>query len=181
MSTPLKERLWLYRIRSRRDSEAYGLVYDRYVAQLYRFILFKVGDEEEAKELTSDSFLKTWEYLIEGKPVKNITGLLYTIARSTIVDHYRKKKLLLVSFDDAPDIADHKFDNLAEVNEEVKATLAAIAKLKDEYREALLMKHIDGLTNTEIAVALDKSPGTTRVLLHRATEALKEMMGGRPS
>ena len=51
MSTPLRERLWLYRIRSRRDPEAYALIYDRYVAQLYRFILFKVGDEEEAKEL----------------------------------------------------------------------------------------------------------------------------------
>jgi RNA polymerase sigma-70 factor, ECF subfamily len=177
MSTPLTERLWLYRIRSRRDSEAYGQVYDRYVAQLYRFILFKVGDEEEAKELTSDTFLKTWEYLMEGKPVKNISGLLYTIARSTVVDHYRKKKLLLVSFDDAPDVADHKLTGLVEASEEVKATLEAISKLKDEYREALMMKHIDGLSNTEIAVALDKSAGTTRVLLHRATEALKEVMG----
>jgi len=177
MSTPLKERLWLYRIRSRRDSEAYGLIYDRYVAQLYRFILFKVGDEEETKELTSDTFLKTWEYLMEGKPVKNISGLLYTVARSIIADHYRKKKLELVSFDDAPDIVDQKLIGFVEVNEEVKATLAAIAKLKDEYREALMMKHIDGLTNTEIAVALDKSAGTTRVLLHRATEALKEVMG----
>ena len=176
MSTPLKERLWLYRIRSRRDSEAYGLIYDRYVAQLYRFILFKVGDEEEAKELTSDAFLKTWEYLMEGKPVKSVSGLLYAIARSTIVDHYRKKKLLLVSFDDAPDIADHKLEGFVEANEEVKATLAAISKLKDEYREALMMKHIDGLTNAEIANALDKSNGTIRVLLHRATEALREVM-----
>jgi RNA polymerase sigma-70 factor (ECF subfamily) len=49
--------------------------------------------------------------------------------------------------------------------------------LKDEYREALMMKHIDGLTNAEIANALDKSGGATRVLLHRATDALKEVMG----
>ena len=177
MSTPIQERLWLYRIRSRRDSEAYGLIYDRYVAQLYRFILFKVGDDEEAKELTSDAFMKTWEYLMEGKPVKSVSGLLYTVARSTIVDHYRKRKLNLVSFDDVPDIADRKMIGLVEASEEVKNTLDAIAKLKDEYREALMMKHIDGLTNAEIAKALDKSNGTTRVLLHRATEALKEVMG----
>ena len=177
MSTPIQERLWLYRIRSRRDSEAYGLIYDRYVAQLYRFILFKVGDEEDAKELTSDAFMKTWEYLMEGKPIKSVSGLLYTVARSTIVDHYRKRKLNLVSFDDVPDIADRKMTGLIEASEEVKNTLDAIAKLKDEYREALMMKHIDGLTNAEIADALDKSNGTTRVLLHRATEALKEVMG----
>jgi RNA polymerase sigma-70 factor (ECF subfamily) len=176
MSTPIQERLWLYRIRSRRDSEAYGLIYDRYVAQLYRFILFKVGDDEEAKELTSDAFMKTWEYLMEGKPVKSVSGLLYTVARSTIVDHYRKRKLNLVSFDDVPDMADRKMIGLVEASEEVKNTLDAIAKLKDEYREALLMKHIDGLTNAEIADALDKSNGAVRVLLHRATEALKEII-----
>ena len=177
MSTPLRERLWLYRIRSRRDPEAYALIYDRYVAQLYRFILFKVGDEEEAKELSSDTFLKGWEYMMEGKPVKSVSGLLYTIARSTIADHYRKKKLELVSLDDAPDVVDRKLLGLVEVNEEVRATLVAISKLKDEYREALMMKHIDGLTNAEIAEALEKSAGTTRVLIHRATEALKEVMG----
>lgn len=176
MSTPIRERLWLYRIRSRRDSEAYGLIYDRYVAQLYRFILFKVGDEEEAKELTSDTFLKTWEYLMEAKPVKSVSGLLYTIARTTVVDFYRKKKLELVSLDDAPDVVDQKLIGLVEMNEELKTTLEAIGKLKDEYREALMMKHIDGLSNTEIAEALVKSAGATRVLLHRATEALKEVM-----
>lgn len=176
MSMPIKERLWLYRIRSHRDSEAYGLIYDRYAAQLYRFILFKVGDVEEAEELAADAFLKTWEYLMEGKTVKSVSGLLYAIARSTIVDHYRKKKLNLVSFDDAPDIADNKLAGLVEANEEVKAALAGIAKLKDEYREALMMKHIDGLTNAEIADALAKSNGTVRVLLHRATEALKEVL-----
>lgn len=176
MSTPLRERLWLYRIRSRRDPEAYTSIYDQYVAQIYRFILFKVGDDEIAKELAADTFLKTWEYLMEAKPVKSVSGLLYTIARSTIADHYRKKKLELVSFEDAPDIMDHRLTGLAEANEEISATLKAIKNLKDEYREALLMKHIDGLSNTEIAMALGKSGGTVRVLIHRATEALKEVM-----
>jgi RNA polymerase sigma factor (sigma-70 family) len=176
MSTPLRERLWLYRIRSRRDPEAYASIYDRYVAQIYRFILFKVGDDEVSKELTSDSFLKTWEYLMEGKPVKSISGLLYIIARSIIADHYRKKKLELVSFEDVPDIMDRKYIGLAEANEEISSTLAAIKNLKDEYREALLMRHIDGLSNAEIAAALGKSGGTVRVLIHRATEALKEVM-----
>jgi RNA polymerase sigma-70 factor (ECF subfamily) len=176
MSTPLRERLWLYRIRSRRDPEAYASIYDQYVAQIYRFILFKVGDDEIAKELSSDTFLKTWEYLMEAKPVKSVSGLLYTIARSTIVDHYRKKKLELVSFEDVPDIIDHRLTGLVEANEEISVTLKAIKNLKDEYREALLMKHIDGLSNTEIAMALGKSGGTVRVLIHRATEALKDVM-----
>ncbi len=176
MST-LQERLWLYRIRSRRDSEAFALIYDRFVSQLYRFILFKVGDDEEAKEISSETFMKAWEYLIEGKPVKSLSGLLYTIARSSIADSFRKRRLELVPLDQAPDVADLRTSGFAELNEEVKATLAAIRLLKEEYRDALMMKHVDGLSNGEIAAALEKSDGATRVLLHRATEALKEAMG----
>jgi RNA polymerase sigma-70 factor (ECF subfamily) len=176
MSIPIKERLWLYRIRSRRDGEAYASIYDRYVVQIHRFILFKVSDDELAKELASDVFLKTWEYLIGGKEVESISGLLYAIARSSIADHYRKKKLELVSLDDAPDVMDKRLSGMAEINEDIRATFAAIGRLKDEYREALYMKHIDGLTNNEIAAALGKNGGAVRVLIHRATEALKEVM-----
>jgi RNA polymerase sigma-70 factor, ECF subfamily len=176
MSAPLKERFWLYRIRARRDAEAYASIYDRYVAQLYRFILFKVGDEEVAKELVSDSFMKAWEYLTAAKPVKSASGLLYTIARAVIADFYRKKRLEFVSLDDAPDAIDPRSLGKAEQNEEIAATLAAMKGLKDEYREALFMKHIDGLTNSEIAAALGKNGGAVRVLVHRATQALKEVL-----
>ena len=170
------ERFWLYRIRTSRDAEAYASIYDRYVAQLYRFVLFKVGDAETAKELTADSFMRAWEYMIASKPVKSVSGLLYTIARAAIADFYRKRKLELVPLEDAPDPIDLRSIGKAERNEELAATLAAMKGLKDEYREALFMKHVDGLTNSEIAAALGKNGGTVRVLIHRATEALKEVM-----
>jgi len=181
MSAPLRERFWLYKIRNSRDAEAYASIYDRYVAQIYRFVLFKVGDEETSKELVADSFMKAWEYLIDAKPVKSVSGLLYTIARAAIADFYRKKKLELVPLDDAPEAIDLRSFGRAEQDEEVAATLAAMKGLKDEYREALFMKHIDGLTNLEISAALGKSSGAVRVLIHRATQALKEVMDNRSS
>jgi RNA polymerase sigma-70 factor (ECF subfamily) len=184
MSAPLQERFWLYRIRARRDPEAYASIYDRYVAQIYRFVLFKVGDEESTKELVADSFMKVWEYLTDtgpsAKQVKSVSGLLYAIARTTIADHYRKKKLELVSLEDAPDAIDMRSLGKAEQDEEMAATLAAMKGLKDEYREALFMKHIDGLTNNEISEALGKSGGSVRVLIHRATQALKEVLSRHP-
>jgi len=182
MSAPLKERFWLYKIRTSRDAEAYASIYDRYVAQIYRFVLFKVGDAEAAKELTADSFMKAWEYLTAqaglpaGRQVKSVSGLLYTIARATIADFYRKKKLEMVPLDQAPEAIDLHSLGRAEQNEELAATLSAMKGLKDEYREALFMKHIDGLTNSEIASALGKNSGTVRVLIHRATQALKEVV-----
>jgi RNA polymerase sigma-70 factor (ECF subfamily) len=176
MSTPFRERLWLYRVRKHRDPEAYGALYDSYVAQLYRFVLFKVSDDEEAKELTSEVFLKAWEYLSEGKPVKSVSGLLYTIARAKVADHYRKRKLELVPLESAPEVIDRKLIGKAELSEDVDAVLAAVKNLKEEYRDILLMKHIDGLSNGEIALAMGKSNGAVRVIMHRATEALKSKM-----
>jgi RNA polymerase sigma-70 factor (ECF subfamily) len=96
------------------------------------------------------------------------------IARSTVVDHLRKKKFELVRMEDAPETVDQRMNSA--MSAELSETLAAIKLLKEEYREALLMRHVDGLGVGEISEALGKSGGATRVLIHRATEALKEIM-----
>jgi RNA polymerase sigma-70 factor, ECF subfamily len=174
MSNPLTERLWVYRIRSGRDQKSFAAVYDRYLAQIYRFVFFKIGSEEDAKEISTDVFMRAWEHISGGKDVSDLTGLLYMIARSAVVDHLRKKKLEFVSLESAAETADDRMNT--SLSSELSETLAAIKLLKEEYREALLMRHVDGLNVGEIGRALGKNNGTTRVLLHRATEALKEIM-----
>jgi RNA polymerase sigma-70 factor (ECF subfamily) len=177
MSNPLRERLWLYRIRSRKDVDAFAALYDAYVARIYRFVLFKVGTEEDAKEIASDVFMKAWEYILSGKPVTNLVGLLYTMARTGTIDHYRKKKLEMVSLDSIAEMPS-SIDIVRQVgvSKELDSVLAAIRQLKDEYREVLLMKHVDSMSTNEIASAIGKTGGNVRVLLHRATGALKEIL-----
>ena len=174
MSNPLTERLWVYRIRMGRDQKSFAAIYDRYLAQIYRFVFFKVGSEEDAKEISTDVFMRAWEHISSGKEVTHLTCLLYMIARSTVVDHLRKKKFELVRMEDAPETVDQRMNSA--MSAELSETLAAIKLLKEEYREALLMRHVDGLGVGEISEALGKSGGATRVLIHRATEALKEIM-----
>ncbi len=177
MSNPIVERLWLYRIRSKKDAQAFGALYDRYVTRMYRFVLFKVRSEDDAKEITSDVFFKAWEYITAGKQVTNLVGLLYQMARTAIIDHYRKTRLETVSLEQVPDIPDLR--DLKEqvlITKDLETVLEGIKTLKDEYREALLMRHIDGMSMGEIAAAMGKNTGTVRVLLHRATHALKELL-----
>lgn len=174
MSNPLTERLWIYRIRSGRDQKSFAAIYDHYLTRIYRFVFFKVGSEEDAKEISTDVFMRVWEHISSGKEVTDLTGLLYMIARGAVVDHLRKKKFDLVSLESAPEATDTRMNSA--MSSELGDTLAAVKLLKEEYREALLMRHVDGLGVGEIASALGKTNGTTRVLLHRATEALKEIM-----
>ncbi len=167
-----------------RDKEAFIKVYDESVKDIYRFVYFKIGSKEEANDITSMIFLKTWNHIQNNslEDSKTLRALLYKIARSTIIDHYREtgnKKI--ASLDDEEnkiDVADEtqapqdRMDQAANM-ELIKSKLPL---LKEEYREVIIMKFINDLTLEEIADISGKTKGNLRVLLHRALGALRELV-----
>jgi RNA polymerase sigma-70 factor (ECF subfamily) len=181
MKRTLKEK-FLYNRLKKRDQEAFAQVYDLFVEPLYRFIYFKVGNKSEAEDLTSEVFLKAWSSAQESGQlaVKTLPAFLYRIARNTVIDYYRRKKLNL-GLDEAletpdepvgPDSPAADFD-LA-IDRELLTK--ALEQLKDEYREVIVMRYIDDLSTAEIAVILEKNKGAVRVTQHRALEALKKIL-----
>ncbi|MEK7211598.1 MAG: RNA polymerase sigma factor [Patescibacteria group bacterium] len=175
----LKDKFILWRIRSKKDAEAYGQIYDQYIGKIYRFIFFKVGKVEEAEDLASEVFLKAWQYINEGKPIRYLNALLYSIARNLVIDYFRQKKLrreatledeTLENIGDGKDAA-----RTVEIGQEMKTILESLRSLKDEYREVIVMHYIDELGIGEIAEILGKTNGNVRVLLHRAMSAAREM------
>lgn len=182
MSNPLQEKLLLYRVRAKKDPEAYGKIYDLYARRIYRFVYFKVSSEEEAQDLTADVFLKAWSYLLDekGGEVRHLSALLYSIARNRVIDHYRSRsnrETLLLAEGAEEVIADDRMD-LKKVDAGIDARMLEkrLRSLKDEYREVLVMKHLDELETSEIARILGKTHGNVRVLLHRATEAMRDLV-----
>jgi RNA polymerase sigma-70 factor (ECF subfamily) len=183
----IEEKLLLYKIK-KKDRAAFVRAYDLYIDQLYRFIYFKVGNREEAEDLCSSVFLKTWNYILANslKDQKTLKALLYKIARNLIIDHYRKSKRgATVSLDNnnergMAEIVDEK-QNLHQ-DMELKTDLLVIEtklpELKDEYREIIILRFINELSIKEIADILDKPRGTVRVLIYRALVALRELVNG---
>lgn len=182
MSNPLQEKLLLYRVRAKKDPEAFGKIYDLYARRIYRFVYFKVSSEEEAKDLTADVFLKAWSYLLDekGGEVRHLSALLYSIARNRVIDHYRsraQRETLPLAEEAAEILADARMDpKKVEAAVDVAMLQKRLRSLKDEYREVLVMKHLDELETSEIARILGKTHGNVRVLLHRATEALRDLV-----
>ena len=75
------------------DEEAFGQLYDKYVDPIYRFILLRVSNPDEARDLTSEVFLKSWQYLSSAeKTVDNFKALVYRVARNLVIDFYRSQK-----------------------------------------------------------------------------------------
>jgi len=166
------------------DKEAFIKVYDESVKDIYRFVYFKIGSREEANDITSMVFLKTWNHIQNNTLVdsKTLRALLYKIARNTIIDHYRetgnKKTASLDDEEHKIDILDEAQDPQEKMDQESNLELikSKLPLLKEEYREVIIMKFISDLTLEEIADISGKTKGNVRVLLHRALGALKELV-----
>lgn len=166
------------------NKEAFVEAYDLYIDQIYRFVFFKVGNKEEAEDITSAVFLKTWNHIQESEKLveKTLKALLYKIARNAIIDHYRKRSNQTnFSIDDEEngfDAIDEK-QNIEEnfqIKNDIELVQSKLQELKDEYREIILLRYINEMSIEEIAVILGKSKGNIRVLTHRALKALSDIM-----
>lgn len=176
MNNPIAKKILFLRVQNK-DHEAYGQFYDLYVDKIYRFVFFKVNSTEDAKDLTSEVFLKTWQYIKNDKAIKNLNAFVYMVARNCIIDFYRDRSRK----DDNEEFINEAHmaigeDNLLlkQINKaEIAEILKAMTQLKDEYREAIILHYLNELSAKEMSQILDKSPGAVRVLLYRALNSLK--------
>ena len=186
MPQDIKEKQIFSRLK-KKDKEAFVLAYDAYLDSIYRFIYFKVGSQEVAEDITSQVFLKTWDYIQNNnlRDYKTLKALLYKVARNTVIDHYRKESRKAESSLDTT-VGDNNEVNIADPGQDILSKISAKADyeivvlrmrdLKDEYREAIVLRYINELNIKEIAEVLDKSRGNVRVLIYRALQALKELV-----
>lgn len=167
-----------------KDKEAFIRAYDSYVDKVYRFVYFKIGNEDEAKDITSIVFLKTWEHINKNslKEEKTLKSLIYKIARNAVIDFYRddrrNKFPANENFSELENTVDLKNDLTTESfrSSDIENLKKKMAELKDEYKEIIILRFIEELSFSEIGKILDKSSGNARVLAYRALKALKELI-----
>lgn len=164
----------------RGDSSAFGLLYDRYHAQIYRFVYLKVSHREEAEDITHHVFLNAWQnmggYRDKGFP---FSSLLYQIARNKVIDHYRTKKPSVDIEDlNEADIPRHasSLEDSIHTQFQLETVRHAIKALKQEYQDIIIMRYIEELTPSEVARILKKPETTIRVSQHRAIKQLKALL-----
>ena len=82
------------------NKNAFGLLYEKYLDEIYRFVYVSLSDHWEAEDITENVFLKTWEQLpiiySQDSKIDNFRAWLYRIARNLIVDFFRSKKPLVL-------------------------------------------------------------------------------------
>ncbi len=161
--------------RAKREPEAFGALYDRYFPQIYRFAYSRLKDQSLAEDLTSEVFFKALRnikrYTYSGHP---FSSWLYQITLNAVADHYRGQRGEL-ELDAAVPVAS---DDAAVVDEVVRRdrsrrVWAAIDRLPEQQRAALVLKFGEDKKIDEIAQILGKSAGAVKLLLHRGVERLR--------
>ncbi len=165
--------------------DAFNKAYDDYADALFRHCVFRLSNRERALELVQDTFMKTWDTASKGTEIRNWRALLYRTLNNLIIDEYRKKKQVsldkILSQDNVSEgnFADLKTGSLSEISNELDAVTdtetvhAALKELRDNYKQVLILRYIDGLRIKEIATVLNESQNVISVRINRALKKVK--------
>ena len=156
-------------------------LYRTHLRDVYSYAYYRVGDHHDAEDLTEQTFLQAYRHFeraqreSRGRPLR---PWLIRIAHNLAANLYRDRSRKPASPIDesTPMAALHTTEQLVEGREELSRVLGGVRRLPEDRREALIMRFALGMDNREIARALDRSDGATKVLIHRAIKQLQELV-----
>lgn len=156
------------------DREAFGELYRLYLTPVYRYVLLRVGHRQLAEDLTHTVFLKVYEALGRYREQgKSPLAYFFTVARNTVLDHWKKKKEL--PLDETIELASLS-PGPAELADQALAQTEIgklVAELTPEQQDVITLRYLSGLTTRETAKLLGKSEAAIRQLQCRALKAMR--------
>lgn len=154
------------------QSEAFGKIYDLYIKKIYDFVYYKTLHKNTAEDIVSEVFLKAWKNINQFND-GSFSAWLYTIARNTIIDNYRKQQDL-IDIDDCWDLADGQ-DFLSKIdgNLKIEKIKQAMSSLKASDRELVIMRLWLDMSFKDIAEQTGKTEGAVKMSFGRALVSLK--------
>jgi len=154
------------------DAGAFETLYARHRGALYRFVLRSLKDRAVAEELFQEAWIRVIEARERYAPSARFTTWLYTVAHNLLVDHWRRKGLVLVDSSEEPASGDDPARRV-EARETAARFLQALEALPPVQREAFLLYEEAGLSVAEIAAATGTNEEAAKSRLRYATAKLK--------
>jgi RNA polymerase sigma-70 factor (ECF subfamily) len=159
-------------------------LYRAHLRDVYSYAYYRVGNHHDAEDLTEQTFLQAYRHFeralgeSHGRPLR---PWLIRIAHNLAANFYRDRaRRPETAIDDAGLISSlHTTEGLVEGREEFRDILEAVTDLPDDRREALIMRFALDMDNREIARALGRTEGATKVLIHRAIRQLEQIVAER--
>lgn len=159
------------------DKQAFSSLYNEFYTPLYRFIMSRVRDQEKARDISQDVFLKWYESLDRYEEKMKPLSYLIMIARRLIINESEKKKALYFEEDAEEYIKDESVDILKEID--IKVSFEKIQdlfeELSEDQRTILELKYISDMKNNEISEVIEKTEEAIRKAESRALQKIRQL------
>ena len=161
---------------------AFEELYRAHLRDVYSYAYYRVGNHHDAEDLTEQAFLQAYRHFerarreSDGRPLRPwLIRIAHNLASNFHRDRARRPEAALDSVE--PPSHPHGTERVVEGREELRLLIAKLDDLPDDRRDALIMRFALGMSNREIARALGRTDGATKVLIHRAIKQLEEEIG----
>ena len=170
---------------------AFRELLSRYERPVFSLVYRMVRDRTLAEDLAQEAFIRAFNAIGSYKPSYKFSNWILKIANNHTIDHLRKRKLDTVSIHGSPhattqdevaqtrvviesrDENPHDYVEHKELGGQIEE---AIGGLREEYRTAILLRHVEGYAYEEIADIMDGPLGTVKTYLHRARAELRDSL-----
>jgi RNA polymerase sigma-70 factor (ECF subfamily) len=175
---------------ARADPARFDALYRKYVAQVYNYAVYELGDHHEAEDATERTFLSALAGLPrfeeragpgDGEGASTFRIWLFRIARNVVAERRRRwRRRPDAPLELAVDVpAPGDVEGAVVTRESATTALRAIERLSTDRRRAIVLRFVHELSTSEIAEILGRSEGAVRVLIHRGLRGVaKELADG---
>jgi RNA polymerase sigma-70 factor (ECF subfamily) len=161
------------------DQQAIGAIYDKYFSEIYRYVLYRIGDPTLAEDIASDVFVRLLEAIQNGRsPQTNLKGWLIGTASHAVTDHLRRK-YRRPEEEISESMPDRGPSITAEVDQREQNRIVndAYAQLTPEQQHVLALRFGQGYSLEETAATMNKNVNAVKALQFRALAALQREVG----
>ena len=173
-----------------REPARFDALYRKYLAQVYSYAFYELGDHHDAEDATERTFLLALGALprfeerarpADGEGASTFRVWLFQIARNVVSNVRRARRRRPEAPLDAAVAMAGPLDVEASATRRLEAVdaWAAVSRLPDDRRRALVLRFVDEMSTAEIAGVLGRSEGAVRVLIHRGLRAVARDLGPR--
>jgi RNA polymerase sigma-70 factor (ECF subfamily) len=160
---------------------AFEELYRAHLRDVYSYSYYRVGNHHDAEDLTEQAFLQAYRHFerarreSNGRPLRPwLIRIAHNLASNYHRDRSRRPEAALDAVE--PPSHPHGTERVVEGREELRNLMSKLDELSEDRREALIMRFALDMSNREIARALGRTEGATKVLIHRAIKQLEEEM-----
>jgi RNA polymerase sigma-70 factor (ECF subfamily) len=158
--------------------DSFGQLVRLYERQIFNFLRQRSRNEQDAQDLTQETFVKAYRGLHSYRPALAFAPWLFVIARRCAASHFRSAK----SFEELPEESEGSEENpalLLEQKDEQKSIWKLVRTLKPMQAEAVWLRYAEGFSVEETARIMNTNRVYVKVLIHRARSSLSKTLAAR--